>query len=434
MSDLEFIRQYYDRDPQHEWERANRHRTEFAITWKILEAYLPSPPARVLDCGGGPGRYAILLAQRGYDVTLFDLSSNNLTFAQQQAQAAGVTIQAYDLGDATDLSRYANESYNAILMMGPLYHLLELEQRQRALEEAWRVLLPGGVLFAAFINRYAGHIRAVSRDPLLPLREENISKAILHTGKLAAREDQPQAFVAYMAHPSEVSSLIWSAGFDHLETLSLEGLVGGYEADINALQGKAWDAWLEINWQIAHDPSLFGASQHLLAVGQRPLWRSVLRKLAIELAQAGIEYTLTGSANLALHGVPLPARDLDLEMSTEGAVRFQKRYASFAKMPVAFRQDERYRSYFGRFQIDGVTVEVMGDLQRREGGAWKPTANSTHEQLDLDGVIVQAAWLEEETLANLRRGRLERAALCLPYCSQERLAALLTRQIETHVI
>jgi S-adenosylmethionine-dependent methyltransferase len=434
MSDLEFIRQHYDRHPQHEWERAERHRTEFAITWKALEAYLPPPPARLLDCGGGPGRYAIALAQSGYTVTLFDLSPENLAFARRQAQAAGLTLQGYDIGDAIDLSRYADGSFDAVLLLGPLYHLLELEQRQRALQEARRVLRPGGVLFAAFINRYAGHIRAAGRDPLLPVREAENSASILSTGKLASIENHAGAFRAHMAHPSEVSPLIWSAGFEHLETLNLEGLIGGCEGEVNALQGEAWEAWLAINWQAARDPSLFGASQHLLAVARRPLWRDALRKLAGELAQAGIDYTLTGSANLALHGVPLPAKDLDLEMSAQDAVRFQQRYAPFAVMPVALRQDERYRSYFGRFEIDGVTVEVMGDLKRREGVAWKPSANSTRELLDLDGVAVQAAWLEEETLANLRRGRLERAALCLPYCSPERLAALLTRQIATQVI
>lgn len=434
MSDLEFVRMYYDGDVQHEWERLERHRTEFAITWKVLEQYMSPPPARVLDCGSGPGRYAIQLAQRGYAVTLFDLSSENLAYAHRQAQAAGVTLQAYDLGDATDLGRYADESFEAVLLMGPLYHLLEVEQRQQALREARRVVRPGGMLFAAFINRYAGHIQAARRDPLLPLREAATSEAILNTGKLAPKAVQPGAFVAYMAHPNEVGPLIWSAGFEHLETLSLEGLVGGYEAEVNSLQGDAWDTWLEINWQVAREPSLFGASQHLLAVARRPRWRMVLRKLAGELSQAGIGYTLAGSANLVLHGVPLLVQDLDLEMSAEAAQRFDERYASRAIMPLALRQDEHYRSYFGRYEIDGVIVEVMGDLERREGGNWKTTANVHREELDLDGVAVQAAWLEEETLANLRRGRRERAALCLPYCNKERLSALLTRQIDTQVI
>ena len=434
MTDLEFVRRYYDRSPQHEWERADRHRTEFAITWKILEAYLPPPPARILDCGGGPGRYAIRLAQRGSGVTLFALSPENLAFARREAQAIGINLQAYDRGDASDLGRYAAGSFDALLLMGPLYHLLELEGRQRALREAWRVLRPGGVLLAAFINRYAGHLHAVCRDPLLPLREAQASESILRTGKLAPRDDQLEAFVAYMAHPSEVSPLLWSSGFECLETLNLEGLVGGYESEVNALQGEAWDTWLAINWQAAHDPSLFGASQHRLAVGRRPLWRSVLRKLAGELAQTGISYTLTGSANLALRGVPLLVNDVDLEMSAQDAGRFQECYAEFAKMPVALRQDEHYRSYFGRFELDGVMLEVMGDLQRWEAGDWKPTANTTRQQLDLDGVAVQAAWLEEEPLANLRRGRLARVALCLPYCSPERLSALLTRQVASDVI
>jgi SAM-dependent methyltransferase len=387
MSALEFIRPYSDRSPQQEWDRLDRHPTEFALACKALEAYLPPAPARVLDCGGGPGRYAIRLAQRGYAVTLFDPSPENLAFARRQARAAGVDLQSYDQGDAAGLSRYAAGSFDAILMMGPLVHLLELQQRQRALGEARRVLRPGGTLFAAF-----------------------------------------------MAHPSEVGPLLWSTGFEHLETLNLEGLAAGCQAQVSALQGAAWDAWLAINWGAACDPRLLGAGQRLLAVARQPLWRAALRKLALELQQAGIRYTLAGGANLALHGVPLPVKDLDLEMSAADAGCFQQRYAAFATMPVALRQDERYRSYFGRFEIDGVLVEVMGDLQRREGDAWKPTANQTREALDMEGVSVWAAWLEEETLANLRRGRLERAALCLPYCHPERLAALLTGQITTDVL
>jgi ubiquinone/menaquinone biosynthesis C-methylase UbiE len=71
---VEVIRRYTDKRTEQEWERLGRHRTEFAVTIRALAGHLPPPPARVLDCGGGPGRYAIELARRGYDVTLFDLS------------------------------------------------------------------------------------------------------------------------------------------------------------------------------------------------------------------------------------------------------------------------------------------------------------------------------------------------------------------------
>ena len=73
-----YIRDYYDSQCELEWKRLENHRTEFALTIRALDRYLPSPPARLLDCGGGPGRYAIELAKRGYKVTLFDLSAAQL--------------------------------------------------------------------------------------------------------------------------------------------------------------------------------------------------------------------------------------------------------------------------------------------------------------------------------------------------------------------
>ena len=97
-------RRYYDLQPEREWARLERHRTEFAVTMRALAAYLPRPPARVLDCGGGPGRYAIELARRGYQVTLFDLSSACLKLAETKAAEAGVALTSYEQGTAAQLS------------------------------------------------------------------------------------------------------------------------------------------------------------------------------------------------------------------------------------------------------------------------------------------------------------------------------------------
>jgi SAM-dependent methyltransferase len=75
------VKRFYDQNPQYEWERLERHRTEFAVTMRALEDYLPKPPAKILDVGGGPGRYAIALTQRGYEATLFDISQGCLDLA-----------------------------------------------------------------------------------------------------------------------------------------------------------------------------------------------------------------------------------------------------------------------------------------------------------------------------------------------------------------
>ena len=82
------------------------------------------------------------------------------------------------------------------------------------------------------------------------------------------------------------------------------------------------------------------------------------------------------------------------------------------------KESRSYRSHFGRFDFDGVQVEVMGRLERREGDGWVPTEVVNTESVDLEGMPVRVSWLEEETLAYIRRGRLDRAALCLPRCDR----------------
>ena len=139
------------------YKRQERHRTEFAVTLCALDEHLPPPPAHVLDCGGGPGRYSIALAQRGYTVTLFDLSPELLAMAREKVAEAGVTLASFEQGTATNLTRFPDDTFDAVLVMGPLYHLLDESDRRQALAEAYRVVKPGGPVFAAFIARYAGH-------------------------------------------------------------------------------------------------------------------------------------------------------------------------------------------------------------------------------------------------------------------------------------
>lgn len=102
------IRAYYDANVEQEWGRLERNRMEFAITTRCLSQHLPDS-GRVLDCGGGPGRYALWLAKRGYDVTLFDLSPKCLEWAQREAERASLRLETAE-GTATDLSRFSDGS------------------------------------------------------------------------------------------------------------------------------------------------------------------------------------------------------------------------------------------------------------------------------------------------------------------------------------
>jgi len=422
------VREHYRSDPGYEWHRLERHRTEHAVTLRALADHLPAPPARVLDCGCGPGRYAIGLAKQGYEVTLFDLSPELLVMAQENAAEAGVSFSEVVEGTATDLSCFDDAGFDAVLVMGPLYHLLDSDSRSQALVEASRVVKPGGPVLIAFISRYAGHIYGAAEDPNEAVDHPELYERVEQTGVLPPRDDGTGGFVAYFTHPSEIQPLCADAGLNVDVLLGVEGLTSQREEKINTLTGDAWQHWVDINYRIAHDPCILGGVEHLLAVCHRPKWRSVLAGLAERLAEANVDYRLVGGAALAAWGVDVEVRDLDFEMDKAAAYAFEEQFADAVVFPVAWRESDAVRSHYGRFEVDGVKVDVMAGLEWKIDGRWVPSLASTRASVMVDGVAVLTLSLEEETLSCLRRGRLERAAAALPTCDEGRLLAIL-RQV-----
>src|SRR5437016_4916375 len=140
------IRTYYEEAPEAERLAQGPARLEFERTKQMLAERLPRAPAVVLDIGGGPGPYALWLAQLGYDVHLIDPVACLVSQAQQQSDEAVRHIASCNVGDARDL-KSASNSADAVLELGPLYHLIHRVDRLQALKEAFRVLKPGGTLF-----------------------------------------------------------------------------------------------------------------------------------------------------------------------------------------------------------------------------------------------------------------------------------------------
>jgi 2-polyprenyl-3-methyl-5-hydroxy-6-metoxy-1,4-benzoquinol methylase len=261
------VRSYYDKRVEKEWQRLEQHRMKFSVTKRLLSTYLP-PSGRILDCGGGPGRYALWLASQGYDVTLFDLSASCLAKARTEASAAGVKL-SYEQGTATDLSYFADDSFDAVLVMGPLYHLVELGDRQTALAEAVRIVKSPGLVATSFITRTAA-LRYFAKElanevlvfyaPMLNVIDEGYDQTV------APGIDY---FPAYFAHPNEVEPLLRGAGLEPLGVFAVEGFVSMIDETINTLQGAEWEAWVELNLKLAADPTLFSGAEHLLAFGKK---------------------------------------------------------------------------------------------------------------------------------------------------------------------
>ncbi len=262
------VQNFYDENVQSEWERLGiRHRTEFAVTCRALREFLPAAPARVIDIGGGPGRYALALAEQGYGVTLVDLAEGNLAFAQEKARETGIHLEGIFPKNALDLSSFPAESFDAALVMGPLYHLWLESERLQVLREARRLLKPGGLLVASFISRLAAFRDGAAKGFAWVVDEPDTCEKLLTTGR---NEGDTDGFTdAYFAHPDEIIPLGEAAGFKTLLRLGCEGVVAGHESYVNSLTGTDFEQWAELNYRIGKDPTAIGASDHILYLGQK---------------------------------------------------------------------------------------------------------------------------------------------------------------------
>jgi 2-polyprenyl-3-methyl-5-hydroxy-6-metoxy-1,4-benzoquinol methylase len=152
--DREKIKAYYANEIEKDRLDTDLFRLEGIRTKEIISRFLKKENMSIVDIGGGAGFYAFWLQSMGHRVHLVDLSPKNVELANDYASQHGVTLSSCSVGDATQLA-FGDNAFDVTLMLGPLYHLTEEQERMEALHEAKRVMKPGGMLFAAVISRYA---------------------------------------------------------------------------------------------------------------------------------------------------------------------------------------------------------------------------------------------------------------------------------------
>ncbi|MBC7808903.1 MAG: methyltransferase domain-containing protein [Akkermansiaceae bacterium] len=277
MSSKNPVQNFYDTFAEREWtrlDRANDGAIERELHARAFEEFLPPTPCRVLDIGGGPGRWAFWLAERGYQVTLADLSPRLIEIARERIAQAPDSIRANIedvlVADARDLSAFASESFDAVLSLGPFYHLTDASDRNQAAREAARVLRPGGRLFAAAMPRLFFLLAvAFERERAGPFA--SVAETLLNDG--VYHDPRPGRFTsAYLFRPEEIAPFFAGFGFRMTRLMASEGILAMVQTEVAALAENdpaAYAQLLDMAYQNAADPSILGLAAHLLYIAEK---------------------------------------------------------------------------------------------------------------------------------------------------------------------
>ena len=199
------LREYYEKFPESDRISTGLGQLEFERTKIILKRFIPSQPAVVLDIGGGTGIYSRWLSKLGHDVHLIDQSSTLVEHARQATKdQPDAPISSFTVGDARSLD-FPDRFADVVLLFGPLYHLLERDERYQALREAYRVLKKGGFIFAAGISRFASAVDGFLSD----LIDDPIFRDMVEHDLIEGIHRNPTNNImyftdAYFHHPAEL--------------------------------------------------------------------------------------------------------------------------------------------------------------------------------------------------------------------------------------
>jgi SAM-dependent methyltransferase len=268
IDDISDIATYYNLNTEDEHRRLDRHQLEHDLTWRYLDRYLP-PKGTILEVGAATGRYTLELARRGYTLTSVDLSPVMIETCRRRLVDAGLSgLVRLVAADARDLSPVTERDFDAVLLMGPLYHLVDEADRKRALVEVCDRLRPGGVLFTAFISRL-GIMGDLMKNVPDWIEDQAEVRAILEIGRDPAHWPQG-AFRGYFARAEEIASLHESIGFETLVLAGVEPAISADDESYNRLEGDRRRLWLDLLHEISAELSILAASRHLLYVGRKP--------------------------------------------------------------------------------------------------------------------------------------------------------------------
>jgi len=258
------VQNHYNENAHTEWERLTSpySRVEFTTTLWLIEKYFPKT-GKILDVGSGPGRYSLALAEKGFEVTLADISQNELDLAEKNFAESGLAADGFVCTCASDLSAFEDNSFDGVLVMGPMYHIHCEDERIQVLREARRVLKPHGTALIAFINNFGALKSSVTEFPFSDddwYLFEQISK-----GKMKLSHEEAFTSTCFV-RPEDAIREIEEASLELMSYAGAESFLSGMSTDLSALhdnEPEKYELYLKMACEVCEYPQFRDATEHL---------------------------------------------------------------------------------------------------------------------------------------------------------------------------
>lgn len=254
---IEYINSFYNQiDEESRLSRSRHGQLEYAVTMHYIHRFAKRGD-RILEVGAGTGRYSIAFAKEGFRVNAVELVAHNLEILQKNS--AGLDTITAAQGDATDLRRFADNTFDVTMVFGPLYHLYAPNEVQKAIDEAIRVTKPGGHLLFAFISVYAIMYSNYFYGNWASGEKENF------TADGQIKHFAEQLFTGYDI--SELEQLFDDKPTEWITTAGVDGLLEPLEQRSDfAMSDTDFSQFVKWYLSVAEKRELLGATNHLLYI------------------------------------------------------------------------------------------------------------------------------------------------------------------------
>lgn len=251
----EIIEFYNNYDEEGRLLKKNRS-PEYIFTMRYIEKYL-TPNSKILEIGAGTGRYSITLADKGYDVTSVELVPHNIEIMKKKIKPE-YNIKVYE-GNACDLSFIENDKYDIVLLLGPMYHLFNDEDKHKAMSEAIRVAKKGGVIYSAYCNSDTCIYKMFYKKRILSYLDKNLIDENYH-----AKSSPNEVFELY--RKPDIDNLMKDYPVTRLHFVGVDMLSYLYSNKLNMLNKREFEEYLKFLSTICEREDLVGFSQHMLDI------------------------------------------------------------------------------------------------------------------------------------------------------------------------